>query len=223
MESGSQDPPRTSEGSSLPEARDDRKARSAPYVPPRMVQAMSVPARVRILAVLNERSMGASQYAEEFNLEVTAICRHFAKLEKLGYLEEVDVLSGRRGRPERIFRATQVVLFDTKMWERLPEAIRCDYSGVIWETYGKRVNEAMEAGTFDADVKRHFSWKPIKVDQQGWEEFVTGLDAYLDRVMEIEVESAERMAESGEEPISATVGLGGFRSPKSAQDGPPVR
>jgi hypothetical protein len=109
------------------------------------------------------------------------------------------------------------------MWERLPQAIRRDYSGVIWETYGKRVNEAMQAGTFDADVDRHFSWKPIKVDRQGWEQMVTGLDAYLDRVMDIEVESAKRMAASGEEPISATVGLGGFRSPKSAQDGPPVR
>jgi DNA-binding transcriptional ArsR family regulator len=223
MESDAQHPS-SSPGTNSKNIQGKDKSRSAPYVPPRMVAAMSVPARVAILAELNERSMSPSRYAEEFDLDQTKICRHFSRLEQLGYLEVVDEVSGgRRGAPERIFRATQVALFDTAMWERLPEPIRRDYSGVIWETYGRRVNQAFEAGTLDADVDRHLSWKPLRLDRLGWTQFVTGLDDHLDRVMDIEVESAERMAETGEEPITATVGLAGFRSPKTASDGPPVR
>jgi hypothetical protein len=168
--------------------------------------------------------MSPARFASEFDLDAPHTCRHFNALHKLGYLEVVDEVSGGRvGAPERIFRGTQVALFDTAMWERLPETIRRDYSGVIWETYGRRVNQALEAGTLDQDLDRHFSWTPLKLDRIGWKQFVTGLDAYLDWAMDLAVEAAERMAETGEEPINATMGLSGFRSPKSTQDGRPVR
>jgi hypothetical protein len=202
----------------------EESPRSVPYISPKMVAALSVPARVRIIAELKERPMSPTRYAEEWNLDVPKTCRHFNRLEKLGYLEVVDEVSGgRRGAPERIFRATQIVVFDTAMWELLPEPIRRDYSGVIWETYGKRVNQALEAGTLDADVDRHFSWKPLKLDRRAWTQFIKGLDDFLDWVMDLEVESDKRMQVTGEEPINSTVGLAGFRSPKTAQDGPPVR
>jgi hypothetical protein len=185
---------------------------------------MATPALAKILAILNERTMGPAQYADEFDIPTRTAYRHFKKLEELGYLEVIDAATtGRRGPHERIFRGTQIVLFDTAMWERLPELIRRGYSGVIWETYGRRVNQALKTGTFDADTNRHFSWKPLKLDEQGWKTLVTGLDNFLDWVMDVEVEAATRMWESGEEPMNATVGLAGFRSPKSAQDGPPVR
>jgi DNA-binding transcriptional ArsR family regulator len=208
-----------SQGSVMP-GEGESRPRSAPYIPPRAVHALAVPARVRIIAILNERAMSPTQYAAESDLDRTAVARHFSKLEKLGYLEVAKTIStGKRGRPEKIYRAIQAAIFDDAMWERLPEQIRQDYSGVIWETYGQRVTEAMKEGTFDLDLDRHFSWSPLKLNKRGWTQLQTGLNEFLDWAMELEVEAVE----SGEALINMTIGLAGFRSPSTAQDGPPVR
>jgi hypothetical protein len=53
--------------------------------------------------------------------------------------------------------------------------------------------------------------------RQAWTELVTRLDQVLDWVIELDVEAAVRMARSGKQPIPATVGLGGFRSPKASE------
>lgn len=198
----------------------ETRPRSAPYIPPRALHALGVPARIRIIAILNERVMSPTQYADEFDLDRRTVARHFSALEKLGYLEVMKTISGgRRGGPEKIYRATQAAIFDDAMWERLPDPIRQDYSGVIWETYGQRVTEAMTKGTFDQDLDRHFSWAPLKMSPSTWTKLQTGLNEFLDWAMELEVEAVD----SGEDLINTTIGLAGFRSPSTAQDGPPVR
>lgn len=223
MKSDPRNPAETSAVHVLTAVNPADSPRAAPYIRPEVAALMAVPARVRILVALNERCMSATEYAEEFGEDLTKVARHFRVLHECGYLEVVEMRGGRRGPPQRIFRATQRAIFDTPTWERLPLALRLGYSGTIWETYGRRVTEAIEEGTLDADPKRHFSWSPLLLDQLAWTHLVAGLDAILDWALDLQAEAAERMAETEEEPMPATIGMAGFLSPKTAQNGPPVR
>ena len=51
------------------------------------------------------------------------------------------------------------------------------------------------------------------VDQQGWDEVSKLLSATLDRVLEIQSESSERLTTSGEDGMLSKVEILHFRSP----------
>jgi hypothetical protein len=71
----------------------------------------------------------------------------------------------------------------------------------------------VEAGTFDARVDRHLSYVSLNLDAPAWKQASTLLDATLERLSELELESETRQAG---ERIRATFGLLGFESPGEA-------
>jgi hypothetical protein len=141
-----------------------------------------------------------------------------------GYLELVGstLPPAGGGRRQPLYRATQRLLYRTEEWQHLPLEEREGHTFVVFVTYLARLSQAINAGTMDADLNRHFTWKGLKLDEQGFTELVTRLDEFLDWIVEVEVEAAGRMRESSEEPIPATVGLAGFRSPRASELAVPV-
>jgi hypothetical protein len=71
----------------------------------------------------------------------------------------------------------------------------------------------LEAGTFTARKDMHYTWKPVKLDEQGWREVTEILGSAYQAVDAAEEQALERMEESGDEGLVATVGLMGFESP----------
>ena len=53
------------------------------------------------------------------------------------------------------------------------------------------------------------------VDEQGWEELQTGLGAMLEKILEIQSSSAERLAKADAAGIPVTVAMMGFEAPPS--------
>jgi DNA-binding transcriptional ArsR family regulator len=193
---------------------------SAPFlIGPKMAKALANPWRNRILSELALRPMSPSEFAEQTGGDLANISRYFRQLRKWGYLEVAEERrgGGRRGAVEHVYRVIQRVHFDTASWEKLPLYLREECSGAIVDSYLLRVTEAIKAGTFDAETNRHLSWKAVSLDRQAWKELTDRLDGVLDWVFELETEAAQRMAETGEEPIPATVGLAAFRSPKPSE------
>jgi DNA-binding transcriptional ArsR family regulator len=182
-----------------------------------LAQALAHPMRVRILAELNKRVMSPSEFVDEFGGSVSNTAYHFRKLEEYGCLEMVEE-KPRRGAIEHYFQGTRRALFDDDAWHSLPEALKNSITGVTFQTYLERVAQAMEAGTMDAREERHLTWTALVLDQQAWDELIGGLNALFAKALDLQVEACLRMAESGEEPITATVGLAGFESPRS-EDG----
>lgn len=80
----------------------------------------------------------------------------------------------------------------------------------------RRITQAVDAGTFDADVDRHLSWDAVNLDRQAWKEVTERLDEVLSWLPELEAEAALRMQEMGEDSVPVTVGLTAFRSPTGA-------
>ncbi len=217
-------PPEPSETAKQPpQRRSPDPAAGPPGLPPflisaQMAKALANPWRNRILIELHLRPMSPRRFADEFGgPELTTTARYFRQLKKWGFLEVAEELRGghRRGAVEKVYRAIRRAHFDTAIWEGLPDHLRNECSGAVLDGLILRITQAVEAETFDTETDRHLAWKAICLDRQAWRELTTRLDEILAWVNKLEVESADRIAETRAEPIPATVALMAFRAPET--------
>lgn len=180
-----------------------------------LAQAMSNPWRFRILTELTTRSMSATQFAEEVGGEQSNISRRFKQLVDWGYLELVEEKSGgaRRGGVERIYRTRLAARVEAATWKALPSALRDDLSRNVLELLSRRINEALEAGTFDKEPDRHLSEVRAILDRPALARLGELLDEVLDMVPELEDEARGRIYGEETEAMPVTLGLLAFRSP----------
>ena len=186
---------------------------------PPLVKALSNRWRCRIVSEACIRPLSPSQFVQEIGGSMTHISRCFRELAEWGLLEIFEERKGgRRGGIERIYRSTRRPYFDTPTWEALPQIVRDEISQFILMTYFERVTEAIEVGTFDADIDRHLSWKPIVINRPGWVSVGESLDAILGWLPELETQSLQR-TDDVESLIPTIVGLASFRSPAQKESG----
>jgi DNA-binding transcriptional ArsR family regulator len=180
-----------------------------------MATAIGNPWRSRILGAAAQKDLSPSAFIREYGGEISNISRHFRQLAKWGYLEEVERKSGgtRRGGVEHVYRTARRSHLDTPSSEGLSGLLRESISETILTDYLKQVREAIEAGTFDADVERHLSWMALDLDDQAFTELAQRLDEVLEWLPELQAQAAERLTASGGKPIRTTAGLASFRSP----------
>jgi len=183
----------------------------------KMAKALADHWRVRILAELSVRPMSPSRFAEEVGGELTHISRCFRQLADWGYIEIVEERLGRRqgAAIEHVYRGIQRAHFDTESWEAVPRKERNAVSHAAVSSYFARVSEAVDAGTFDAEIDRHLSWDSLALDKEAWGHLGRRLDGVLDWLPELAVEASRRLATGEESPIPTVVGLSAFRSPQS--------
>ena len=188
-------------------------------------KALANETRSRILMELRVRPLSPAQFVREFGGGKSWINRCFRQLAEWDYIEVMEVKTGaqRRGAKEKFYRLKQRAFFDTPTWEQLPRFLRDECSAALLHSYFARVEEAIEAGTFDAEVDRHFAWDGIALDRTAWTEVMLRLHELRAWMPELEQEATSRIEKSREEPIPTTVGLAGFRSPKSSEITTPIR
>ncbi|HEX3735295.1 MAG TPA: winged helix-turn-helix domain-containing protein [Solirubrobacterales bacterium] len=213
-------------GTSPPrQQREPAPSQAMPFIiSAKMAKALANKWRARILMELRVRPMSPTQFTREIGGSQGHISRCFRELAGWDYIELIETRRGdrkRRGGAEKIYRTKQRAHFDTRTWEELPRFLRDEFSASILHSYFGRVAEAIRAGTFDSEVDRHFSWDGVALDRIAWTELITCLDETLAWLAVLEEEAAQRMAQTGEEPIPTTVGLAAFSSPKTSQF-PPV-
>jgi DNA-binding transcriptional regulator GbsR (MarR family) len=188
-------------------------------VGPKMAIALADPCRSRILMELSVRPMSPSQFVEKVGGDLSEVSRSFRQLAEWGYAEVIEERPGpRRGASvEHVYRGIRRAHFDTSEWDEVSDSEREIVTRSVLESYFARITEAIEAGTFDAEVDRHLSWDSVALDHLAWQQLVTKLDRVLEWLPELEVQSARRLTEPGVESIPATIGLLAFRSPQSPQ------
>jgi DNA-binding transcriptional ArsR family regulator len=183
-------------GALLP-ARSQRKAGTEPGVNARIVKALGHPLRVQALQILNLRVASPSEIADELGIGVSGLSYHIRVLSELECIELVDT-EPVRGAVEHFYRATARAFFTQEDWAEVPESARSGISGAMWGDIVPEVNAAMTAGSFDSREDRHFSWTPMVVDQEGWEEVRSLLNDGMLRLLDIQAKSAERLTAGGE-------------------------
>lgn len=178
---------------------------------------------LKILAEANLREISAPLFHAEIGGDsIEGIRRCFKTLEKTGWLLQVGQKTGGRRRAgiERFYRATAPATCDNEAWAVVPQSIRPSSSWEVFRLLADLVKEAIIAGTFEARLDNHLSWSVLRLDQHGWENIARGVDDLLTFILKEKDRAEDRLAVSGEKPITTTIGLGAFESPKSAAKEP---
>lgn len=179
----------------------------------KLAKALSSEWRCKILMEASIRPISPSQFVEEVGGSMSNIARSFRELADWGYLELLEERNGGRrgGGIERVYRSVCRAYFDSPAWENLPKPLREEISQFFLDSYLVQVSEAISAGTFDADLDRHLSWKPLRLDRAAWTKVGETLDEILAWLPQLESESVER-TEVVNELIPTVVGLTCFRA-----------
>jgi predicted ArsR family transcriptional regulator len=177
----------------------------------RLVTALSHETRAHALAVFTERPASTKELAQELGESVSAVWYHVDKLLKLGCVELVETKE-RRGAHEHFYRATVRHFFDAEAWESVSKPKRLTITMGVLRLIAGDLDEAVQGKTVDA-VDRHLSRTLLTFDMQGWAESNALLDDTLERLLEIREKAAMRMAETGEEPVRASVSIMHFQLP----------
>jgi DNA-binding transcriptional ArsR family regulator len=168
----------------------------------RLAKALAHPLRVRLLAALNEGVASPNQLAEQVDEPLQNVSYHVRVLLSLGCIELVRTAQ-RRGAIEHFYRALTRPSFSDSDWEQLPTSARHQIShGVLAQVWDDAAR-ALGAGTFDERDDRHLSRTPLSLDPSGWSKLNELLEELQQRALEIQDESAERLAKSDDDALAS--------------------
>jgi DNA-binding transcriptional ArsR family regulator len=179
----------------------------------RLVKALAHPLRAQILAILNERISSPNQLANELGEALSNVGYHVSVLKKYNCIEMVKT-ARRRGATEHFYRGMTRSFLSDANWSQLEPSARNAISIAGMKMIVDRAMGALEAGTFDSRGDRHLSCTPLVVDGEGWTDIASLLERTLESVLDIQAESAGRLAEGDEKGMSATVSIVSFESPE---------
>lgn len=153
------------------------------------------PIRSRCLTILADRTASPAELAREFGVkDVGKITYHVGLLEKWGAIELVRTRPV-RGAVEHFYRAVKRPYVSDEEYENLPVKTRLEFARLILQFSVADIASSVEVGTFGKRHNHHVNRRPMQVDEQGWEDLVATAREADERAVEIEVESANRLAE----------------------------
>jgi DNA-binding transcriptional ArsR family regulator len=213
-------PATTDEGSTVTKqaARVVERKRTAGVVDRRLAKALSHPLRAHVLTILNERVASPNQIANELEEPLGNVSYHVKTLAEMDCIELVRT-EPRRGAIEHFYRAVMRPFFSDRDWKRLPPSARQGISDATLQLIWEDTSEALTAGSFDRRTDRHLSRSRLVLDEQGWKQVNELLLDTMNRVVEIEAESAKRRTADGEPGFNTKMVLMHFES-SGAPDGP---
>ena len=171
---------------------------------PRYVRALGHPLRVRILAILEERTASAVEISRMLSADIGVVAYHVRKLHQLGLIE-LERETRVRGAIQRHYRAYERPRVSDEAWGAAPPiAKQAAVDAALQQVYdyGRASNAA---GGFDrADA--HLTRTALRLDRQGWERVAESLLDVLRVVAEVEEDTRGREA-AGEAVELEDVGL----------------
>lgn len=196
-----------------PKSKRTRRSngQSREIVDQQLIKALAHPVRAKALSILNERVASPNEIAQELGEGVGHVSYHINVLKKCECIELVDTVP-RRGAVEHYYRATTRVFIEDEAWRRLPASVRPGLSATALQDIIDDAAAALSTGSFDARDDRHLSWTPMIVDEKGWTDVNKALGKLLDRVLEIQAASAERLAKAKKPGIQISVASMSYES-----------
>jgi DNA-binding transcriptional ArsR family regulator len=163
------------------------------------------PLRSRCLSVLAERTASPNELAIALNEEVGNVSYHVKQLLKM---EAIELVSERpvRGAVEHFYRAVKRPLVNDEQFAALSLEERLQFARHILQLSTADAATALDATTFGQRPDHHISRLPVLVDEEGWKELGEIYGEALQRTLDVQAASTERMASEPDLPtIPATV------------------
>jgi DNA-binding transcriptional ArsR family regulator len=164
---------------------------------PRLVKGLAHPLRIHILRVLETRVASPSEIAEEIGAPLGNVSYHVRFLARVGLIELTST-KPRRGAVEHYYRAVGRVSVTDQAWAQVPEVVKNGMISATLDQAGRVIGAAASSGGFDrsdAVVAR----REMLLDQQGFTQLAAELTGLLERIKDIEKESAERLETTSED------------------------
>jgi DNA-binding transcriptional ArsR family regulator len=159
---------------------------------PRYVKALSHPLRVRILAILEERTASPVQLAELLEASLGVVSYHVRTLERFGLIKLVRT-NPVRGAVEHHYRANERPTISDEGWENAAPVAKQAFLSSYLQQVGAYTNAAAASGGFDRS-DAHFSRTVAKLDGKAWSQLAKACEQLLAKIDTIEAEAAKRIA-----------------------------
>jgi DNA-binding transcriptional ArsR family regulator len=159
------------------------------------------PTRARAFTILNERTASPVEIAQEIGKDVGHVGYHVRKLLQLNLIELVDERPV-RGAVEHFYRALERAMVSEEESAALSVPEREVFDRYIMQRLVADVARSMDENIFAARVNHIIARTPMVVDEQGFQEMSELHTDLLERTLEVQARSAERLTKSGEDGIS---------------------
>ena len=165
--------------------------------------------RIEIVCILNEGTHSASELAELTRQPLTTISHHIKELVRAGCIEVARVEKV-RNTDQHFYRAIELPFVSDEEAESLAPEVKQEYAALILQTIMAEGLGALWAGKLNDDSNVRMMWRWYHLDARGREELADEQRESWERVIEIEVRSTNRRAESGEAPTTVIATTLGF-------------
>jgi DNA-binding transcriptional ArsR family regulator len=158
---------------------------------PRYVKALSHPLRVRILALLDERTASPVELAGWLCATLGTVAYHVRRLERMGLIElmrETRV----RGAVAHHYRAKERPSVSDEAWAAAPPIVKQAAVSASLETIDAYARASSAAGGFDHD-NSHLTRTALQLDARGFNDLSRACLRILAQVDRIEEAAKERL------------------------------
>jgi DNA-binding transcriptional ArsR family regulator len=167
---------------------------------PRYVKALSHPLRVRILALLQERTASPRELAEWLDATLGTVSYHVRTLHDFGLIELVRT-SQVRGAIAHHYKAKAPPRVSDENWASAAPIVKQAAVGAALQTVDDYARASAAAGGFDRG-EAHLSRTSLKLDAKGWAAAAKACDKLLTDLARVEEAASKRLAK---DPSAETV------------------
>ena len=165
---------------------------------PRFVKALGHPMRVRILALLQERTASPRELSEWLDATLGTVSYHVRALHDLGLLELVRTTQV-RGAIAHHYRARERPRISDEAWAAAPPIAKQAAIGATLLTINDYAQASADAGGFERDQARLSRAAP-KLDAKGWQQAAKACEKLLAELAKVEEAAAARIAKDPHAP-----------------------
>lgn len=171
--------------------------------------------RLTILRACSMREIGRLEFFELVGgSSYASIRRHFLKMEESGWLRKVRTVPNGRGRPEVLYRATELAVIDEDTWATIPVSIRDAFTAMLFEDMGTGLAKALEDGrALAAKDDQLGAFRILEVDERAWCMATNAFMRCYQALGEVQIDAKVRLESSQEHPLLLIVHLGAFEVP----------
>ena len=159
---------------------------------PRYVKALSHPLRVRILALLQERTASPRELAGWLGATLGTVSYHVRALHDLKLIELVRTTQV-RGAIAHHYRALERPRVSDEAWAAAAPIVKQAAVGAALQTVDEYARASAAAGGFDR-AEAHLTRTNLRLDAEGWAQAAKACRKLLTELEDIEASAAKRLA-----------------------------
>lgn len=181
--------------------------------------ALSHRIRVYVLTILNEGTYSPDQIAQIIGEPTNKVSHHVKELLDGGSIELAKIEKVRNA-DQHFYRAVEMPYYNDEEMSAMPDQQRQVTYGLILQCLIAEAMAWLWGGKMHSDPRVWMAWRWFNVDKQGRQDLADEQQRSWERFQEIEAESTNRRAESGESATSIIMAQMGFERERTAPTPP---